>query len=87
MVAIIGNESRWNAVYHIQLRVFGAQRLLGCELEETRYDQVVRSLGGYGEFVDHPEQLEAALERALQSGLPACVNVRIEGLPAPTLSS
>jgi acetolactate synthase-1/2/3 large subunit len=86
-VAIIGNDSRWNAEYQIQLREYGAQRLRGCELGETRYDQVVRSLGGYGEFVDHPEQLEAALERALQSGLPACVNVRIEGLPAPTLSS
>jgi acetolactate synthase-1/2/3 large subunit len=86
-VAIIGNDSRWNAEYQIQLREYGAQRLLGCELEETRYDLVVRSLGGYGEFVDHPDQLEAALDRALKSALPACINVRIEGLPAPTLFS
>ena len=86
-VAIIGHDSRWNAEYQIQLREYGAQRLLGCELEETRYDLVVRSLGGYGEFVDHPDQLEAALDRALKSALPACINVRIEGLPAPTLFS
>jgi len=86
-VAIIGNDSRWNAEYQIQLREYGAQRLIACELAETRYDQVVRSLGGYGEFVDHPEQLGGALERAIKSDLPACINVRIEGLPAPTVSS
>jgi acetolactate synthase-1/2/3 large subunit len=45
----------------------------------------VRSLGGYGEFVDKPEQLDAALARAIDSQLPACINVQIEGLPAPTV--
>jgi len=82
-VAVIGNDSRWNAEYQIQLREYGSDRLSGCELGETRYDQVVSSLGGYGEFVDKPEQLDAALARAIDSQLPACINVQIEGLPAP----
>ena len=86
-VAVIGNDSRWNAEYQIQLREYGKRRLIACELGETRYDQVVRELGGYGEFVDDPEQLEDALRRAIESQLPACINVRIEGLPAPTVSS
>jgi acetolactate synthase-1/2/3 large subunit len=83
-VAVIGNDSRWNAEYQIQLREYGPDRLSSCELGETRYDQVVSSLGGYGEFVDKPEQLDAALARAIDSQLPACINVQIEGLPAPT---
>jgi acetolactate synthase-1/2/3 large subunit len=83
-VAVIGNDSRWNAEHQIQLRDYGAQRLIACELGDIRYDEVVRSLGGYGEFVDKPEQLEGALERAMESHLPACINVQIEGLPAPT---
>lgn len=83
-VAIIGNDSRWNAEYQIQLREYGADRLIESELEESRYDQVVSSLGGYGEFVDSPDQLEGALQRAINSQLPACINVRIDGLPAPT---
>jgi len=83
-IAVIGNDSRWNAEYQIQLREYGPDRLSGCELGETRYDQVVSSLGGYGEFVDKPEQLDAALARAIDSQLPACINVKIEGLPAPT---
>ena len=86
-VAVIGNDSCWNAEYQIQLREYGKRRLIACELGETRYDQVVTQLGGYGEFVDDPEQLEGALRRATESQLPACINVRIEGLPAPTVSS
>jgi acetolactate synthase-1/2/3 large subunit len=85
-VAIIGNDSRWNAEYQIQLREYGEHRLSGCELGNTRYDQVVSALGGYGEFVDKLDQLDAALSRAIDSQLPACINVQIEGLPAPTVS-
>ena len=85
-IAIIGNDSRWNAEYQIQLREYGEHRLGGCELGNTRYDQVVTALGGYGELVDKPDQLDAALSRAIDSQLPACINVQIEGLPAPTVA-
>jgi RHH-type proline utilization regulon transcriptional repressor/proline dehydrogenase/delta 1-pyrroline-5-carboxylate dehydrogenase len=33
-------------------------------LNYTRYDKVVEALGGHGEFVERPEQLQPALERA-----------------------
>lgn len=84
-VAVIGNDSRWNAEYQIQLRDYGQHRLSGCELGKTRYDEVVSCLGGYGEFVDKAEQLDAALARAIESQLPACINAQIEGLPAPVM--
>jgi len=41
----------------------------------TRYDKVVAALGGYGEMVERPEDIRPALERALKSGVPACINV------------
>jgi acetolactate synthase-1/2/3 large subunit len=37
---IVGNDARWNAEYQIQLRSYGRERLVGCELLPTRYDQV-----------------------------------------------
>ena len=40
----------------------------------TRYDEVVRALGGYGELVATPAELRPALERAFTVGLPAVVN-------------
>jgi acetolactate synthase-1/2/3 large subunit len=82
-VAIVGNDARWNAEYQIQLRDFGENRLIGCELSPTRYDLAVVGLGGHGEYVTSLDQLTGALQRALESGLPACINVEIEGLAAP----
>ena len=84
IVAIVGNDARWNAEYQLQLDHYGPERTVGCELLPTRYDRVVEGLGGHGEWVSEPSQLEPALERALESGLPACVNVSIEGAKAPT---
>ncbi len=83
-VAIIGNDARWNAEYQIQMRDFGPDRMIGCELSSTRYDMAVTGLGGYGEYVTTPDQLPGALSRALASGLPACINIEIEGLAAPS---
>jgi acetolactate synthase I/II/III large subunit len=84
-VAILGNDARWNAESEIQRRDYGANRIHGCELLPVRYDQVVTALGGHGEHVERADDLPAAIERALASGKPACVNVMIESTAAPAL--
>ncbi|WP_199873264.1 thiamine pyrophosphate-binding protein [Ideonella sp. A 288] len=83
LVAVVGNDARWNAEHQIQLKDYGAERLIGCELRPTRYDLVTAAFGGHGECVTEPAGLLPAVQRALDSGLPACVNVMIEGVPAP----
>jgi len=83
-VAIVGNDARWNAEYQIQLRDYGANRVGGCELLSTRYDNVAIAFGGHGEYVTRPNEIAPAVERALASGLPAIVNVALEGQPAPS---
>ena len=85
VVFVIGNDAVWNAEYQIQLRSFGAARAHGLEMRPgTRYDLVAQALGGHGEFVEHAGALEPALARAMASGRPACVNVLIERLAAPS---
>ncbi len=84
-VSVIGNDARWNAEYQIQLRDYGADRLLGCELRPLRYDAVAQAFGAHGELVTEPGAMLAAAQRATASGLPACVNVMIEGVPAPQI--
>jgi acetolactate synthase I/II/III large subunit len=84
-VAVLGNDARWNAESEIQRREYGANRMHGCELLPARYDQVVAALGGHGEYVDRAADLPVAIERALASGKPACVNVMIESTAAPAL--
>lgn len=85
VIVVIGNDARWNAEYQIQLRTYGKARAEGCELLPARYDKVVEALGGHGEYVTAAADLPAALERALNSGKPACVNVLIESVAAPTI--
>ena len=83
VVAIVGNDARWNAEHQLQVETYGPDRTIGCDLLDTRYDRVTEALGGYGAFVDRAEDLPAALNEAVASGLPACVNVAIEPAPAP----
>lgn len=84
-VAVVGNDARWNAEYQIQLRDYGRERTLGCELLPTRYDLVAAAFGGHGEWVTDASDMPAAVQRAVASRLPACINVMIEGLAAPTI--
>lgn len=84
IIAILGNDARWNAEHQLQLQNYGEGRTIGCELLPSRYDKMIEALGGHGEFVQHPDDLIPAVERALASGLPACINVAIEGASAPT---
>lgn len=83
-VAIVGNDSGWHAEREIQRRDYGEDRMIGCDLDETRYDEVVRAFGGHSEFVETLEQLVPALERAVASKLPACINIRIKSVAAPS---
>ncbi len=85
-VAIIGNDLRWNAEHQIQLRDFGNDRLHGCALSGARYDEAVRALGGFGALVTTLDDLPDALRRAIASGKPACLNVMIDGQPAPVVT-
>ena len=76
IVAILGNDSAWGIDRQIQLGLYG--RSVATDLLQTRYEQVVQGLGGYGEFVERPEDLAPALERAFASGKPALLNVAVE---------
>jgi acetolactate synthase-1/2/3 large subunit len=84
-VAVLGNDARWNAESEIQRRDYGAERMHGCELLPVRYDRVVDALGGHGELVENAADLPGAIERALASGKPACINVMIESIAAPVI--
>jgi len=85
-IALVGNDACWNAEHQIQMQNYGSDRLIGCQLNPTRYDSVVVALEGHGEHVVDSAGLEPALQRSLNSGLPACVNVALEGHAAPAIS-
>jgi acetolactate synthase-1/2/3 large subunit len=81
VVEIVGNDSAWGIDRQIQLGLYG--RPVATDLLQTRYDEVVKGLGGYGEFVENAEQLAPALQRAIASGKPALLNVAVERAISP----
>ena len=85
IIVIIGNDKCWNAEHQIQVRKYGKDRLIGCELSDARYDKAVEALGGYGELVTDIKKLESSLKRAKNSKKPSCLNVLINGQSAPIL--
>ncbi len=76
-VIIVGNDQGWGMEREIQAALYGREQIAGCELGLVRYDEIMRALGGHGEFVERPADLLPALTRALASGKPAVVNVLI----------
>jgi thiamine pyrophosphate-dependent acetolactate synthase large subunit-like protein len=48
---------------------------VGRDLGFQRYDKMVEALGGYGEFVERPDAIRPAIERAIKSRKTALVNV------------
>ena len=84
-VAVVGTDSRWNAEYNLQVRDYGRDRAVGCDLTPARYDLVAVALGGHGELVEKPEDMAPAIERALASGKPACINVMVKSIPSPVV--
>jgi acetolactate synthase-1/2/3 large subunit len=88
VIAVIGNDLRWNAEHQIQLRNHGPARLVGCQLADSaRYHAVAQALGGFGAAVREAAELSVALGQAQASGLPACVDVAIDSQPAPVFSA
>ncbi|PSK97424.1 acetolactate synthase-1/2/3 large subunit [Murinocardiopsis flavida] len=74
VVMVCGNNGIWG------LEKAPMQMLYGYDViteltPQTRYDEVVRSLGGGGELVTRPEEIGPALRRAFDSGVPYLVNI------------
>jgi len=74
VVMVCGNNSAWGLEKQPMQMIYGYD--VAADLApQTRYDEVVKALGGGGETVTDPGQIGAALDRAFASGKPYLVNV------------
>ncbi|MFL6675649.1 MAG: thiamine pyrophosphate-binding protein [Massilia sp.] len=89
-VAVIGNDAAWGEMRTFHDDIFGAHDPRAQYLSpHTRYDLLAQSLGGYGERVTRLRDLRPALQRAFDAGVPAVVDVQLDGAyrrPADTIS-
>jgi acetolactate synthase-1/2/3 large subunit len=74
VVGVMGNNGIWGLEHHPMKFLYGYS--VAAQLRpETRYDELVESLGCDGILVREPGELKPALERAFGSGRPTLVNV------------
>jgi acetolactate synthase-1/2/3 large subunit len=75
IVVVVNNDQQWGMSAHGQDLIYGSDRRVVTDLAPTRYDLAAAGFGCHAEHVVDPGDLVPALERALESRKPACVNV------------
>ena len=83
--AIVGNDARWAAEWHIQVERYGADRTDATDLTAARYDQAAEGFGGRGALVGDADELRGALDEALGSAMPWCVNAHVAAVRSPAV--
>ena len=71
VVTVVSNNGGWTAVEK------GLDKP-GRDLGFSRYEQMFEALGAHAEYVEKPEEIRPALDRAFASGRAAVVNVRVD---------
>ncbi|KAB7743538.1 acetolactate synthase [Nostocoides sp. F2B08] len=74
VVMVMGNNSAWALEKGPMQMIYGYDVIADLG-PRTRYDEVVKALGGAGEMVTDPAQIGPAMDRAFASGVPYLVNV------------
>jgi len=77
IVVVIADDGAWGMIKGGQKLVYD-ERYIGVDLSPARYDLFAQALGCYGERVTEPDQIRPALQRAVDSGLPAVLDVIID---------
>ena len=74
VVMVCGNNSAW-ALEKAPMQMLYGYDVAADLAPQTKYDEVVKALGGAGETVTDPQQIGPALDRAFAADAPYLVNV------------
>ena len=83
ITVVIDNNGGLTTISQQQERLFGHGRHVATDFRDIPFHSMFAGLGGHGELVERPEQLQPALQRARSSGKTACVNVRTQDAISP----
>ncbi|MYF84290.1 MAG: thiamine pyrophosphate-binding protein [Acidimicrobiia bacterium] len=81
VVVVVYDDEKGGAIALPQQRAYGTE--IELDLPRRAWWRVMRAMGGHGEYVDEEADLGGALRRALESGLPAVVQVKVPSVEAP----
>ena len=77
VVTLIVNNGMYGTIRMHQERHYPG-RVVGTDLVNPDFAAFARAFGAYGETVERTEEVEASFERAVESGKPALVELRVD---------
>jgi acetolactate synthase-1/2/3 large subunit len=84
VVYIVANNHGWIAIRDLQADVYGEDRAQGAEFTKDGHPltpdlaALARAFGCHTERISHPGDVQPALARAFDSGLPSVIEVMVE---------
>lgn len=77
VIFVVMNDRAWGMIRAGQTLLYSG-RHIGVDFKDVRYDVIAKAAGCYGERVIEPSEIKPALKRAVESGLPAVIDVVID---------
>lgn len=78
IIVVVYNNNSWMGSARNTGALLPAMYKANTFQPDLRYDKLCEALGGYGEFVQNPDDIAPAMRRALDSGKPSVVNVMVD---------
>jgi len=76
IIVVVNNEGNTGAIME-EIFFPGRDERVTMFQPDIHYEHIMRAFGGHAEYVERPEQVKPALERAVASGKASCINVRV----------
>jgi thiamine pyrophosphate-dependent acetolactate synthase large subunit-like protein len=83
VINVIHNNAAWGIIRAGQKAQLNFE--LGTSLADTDYAAIARGFGCFGETVKQPSEVASAMERAIESGLPAVLDCQTRFVPHPCM--
>ena len=87
IVVVIDNNGGLDCISQQQERLFASGKHFATDFRDIPFHTMFEGMGGYGELVEHRQDLGPALQRALASGKTACLNVKAKGVISPIVAA
>ena len=87
IVVIVDNNGGLDCISQQQERMFQSGSHFATDFRDIPFHDMFKGLGGYGELVTNRADIKSAVKRAINSGKPACINVKTRGQISPIVAA
>ena len=84
---IVDNNGGLDCISQQQERLFSSGTHFATDFRDIPFHELVKGLGGYGELVTKESEIIPSVKRAINSGKPACINVKTKGVISPIVEA